>query len=406
MPGSKAGRRMATTAALGLVLLAQPPLHARQLPSPAQQQRIALDAKLHNGDAPTSPGALAQGLSGRTDAADVDRAMRKVGDWELARAQPWFGGTWEWSVLYSGFMAAGISLHDTQYLSAMDSVGTKLDWKLRSALPSADDQSIGQMYTEMYMLQHQPGTIAPTREQLNDLLADEKKPAARIPWWWCDALFMAPPVWVRMYAITHDRRYIGYVDREWWKTSALLYDPQEHLYFRDATYLDRTEPNGKKMFWSRGNGWVMAGLARTLEYLPKDDPLRPRYVKQFRQMAARVASLQGSDGLWRSGLLDPDHYVAPENSGSALLTYALAWGVHHHLLSRPQYEPVVARAWAGMVHSIYANGRLGSIQQTGAAPAFYPPGSSYNYGVGAFLLAGSEVRALGRTSKRRPILGK
>ena len=337
MPGTEAGHRMVATAALGLSLLAQRPLHAQQLPSPAQQQRIALEAKLHNGDAPANPGPLAQGLSGNTDAADIDRVMRKVGDWELARAQPWFGDTWEWSVLYTGFMAAGVSLHDAQYLSAMDDVGTKFDWKLRSSLPSADDQSIGQMYTEIYMLRHKPEMIAQTREQLNELLADENKPAARISWWWCDALFMAPPVWVRMYAITHDRRYIGYVDREWWKTSALLYDRQEHLYFRDATYLDRTEPNGKKMFWSRGNGWVMAGLARTLEYLPKDDPLRPRYIEQFRQMAARVALLQGSDGLWRSGLLDPGYYVAPENSGSALFTYALAWGVRHHLLSRRQY---------------------------------------------------------------------
>jgi unsaturated rhamnogalacturonyl hydrolase len=402
MTGLKAGLRMATTAALGLLLLAQPLLQAQQLPSPAQRQRIALDARLHNGDAPANPGPLAQGLSGKTDAADVDRAMRKVGDWELARAQPYFGDTWEWSVLYTGFMAAGVSLHDAQYLSAMDNVGTKFDWKLRSKLPSADDQSIGQMYTEMYMLRRKPEMIAPTREQLNDLLADENKPGARIPWWWCDALFMAPPVWVRMYAVTHDRRYIGYVDREWWKTSALLYDPQAHLYFRDATYLGRTEPNGGKMFWSRGNGWVMAGLARTLEYLPKDDPLRPRCIEQFRQMAARVASLQGSDGLWRSGLLDPDYYVVPENSGSALFTYALAWGVRHHLLSGRQYQPVVARAWAGLVHSIYADGRLGFIQQTGAAPAFYLPGSSYNYGIGAFLLAGSEVRALGSASKRVP----
>jgi unsaturated rhamnogalacturonyl hydrolase len=406
MPDMTARVRMATAAALGFLLVSQQPLDAQRLPSPAQQQRIALDARLHNGDAPANPGPPAQGLSGKPDAADVDHAMRKVGDWELARAQPYLGDTWEWSVLYTGFMAAGVSLHDAQYLSAMDDVGTKFGWKLRSALPSADDQSIGQMYTGMYILRRQPERIAQTREQLNALLADENKPAARIPWWWCDALFMAPPVWVQIYAITHDRRYIGYVDREWWKTSALLYDAQEHLYFRDATYLDRTEPNGRKMFWSRGNGWVMAGLARTLEYLPEDDSLRPRYIAQFQQMAARIASLQGSDGLWRSGLLDPGYYAAPENSGSALFTYALAWGVHRHLLSRQQYEPVVARAWAGLVHSIYVDGRLGSIQQTGAAPAFYLASSSYNYGVGAFLLAGSEVRTLETTSRRRHRLGK
>lgn len=67
---------------------------------------------------------------------------------------------------------------------------------------------------------------------------------------------------------------ISYLDEEWWKTSDLLYDTKEHLYARDASYSTKTEANGQKMFWRRGNGWVMGGIARTLEYLPKDDPAR------------------------------------------------------------------------------------------------------------------------------------
>ncbi len=134
--------------------------------------------------------------------------------------------------------------------------------------------------------------------------------------------------------LPHDGKYLDYIDREWWKTSSLLYDPQEHLYFRDATYLSKTEPNGQKMFWSRGNGWVLAGFARLLQYTPKDDLRETKYIQQYREMAAKLVTLQSKDGLWRSGLLDPDYYVLPENSGSALITYGLAYGINEGILDR------------------------------------------------------------------------
>ncbi|MGA2219888.1 MAG: glycoside hydrolase family 88 protein, partial [Terracidiphilus sp.] len=150
----------------------------------------------------------------------------------------------------------------------------------------------------------------------------------------------------------------------------------------------------KKMFWSRGNGWAMAGIMRTLKYLPNDDPARAKYIAQFKEMAARVAQIQSPDGLWRAGLLDPDSYDLPEVSGSAFFTYALAAGVNEGLLDKKTYRPVIRKAWAGLVRHIYADGRLGCIQQTGAQPQPFRPSASYTYGVGAFLLAGSEVRKM------------
>ena len=145
---------------------------------------------------------------------------------------------------------------------------------------------------------------------------------------------------------------------------------------------------------SRGNGLVMGGLARVLESLPPNDPRRPFYVEKLQEMSKSIAQIQSPDGLWRPGLLDAADYPYPENSGSAFFVYALAWGINHHLLSAKQYGPVVRRGWAGLVSHIYADGRLGSIQPVGAAPGAYVPGASYVYGVGAFLLAGSEVNQL------------
>jgi rhamnogalacturonyl hydrolase YesR len=206
---------------------------------------------------------------------------------------------------------------------------------------------------------------------------------------------MAPPTWARMYAATGDAKYVTYLDEEFAKTSALLYDPTAHLYSRDATYLEKKEPNGQKMFWSRGEGWAMGGLARTLQYLPKDDPARSKYETQLKEMAAALAKIQNKDGLWSSGVLDPASYRnEPEISGSALITFGMAWGINNGVLDAKVYTPIVTRAWAGMLQHIYADGRLGDIQQTGAAPSTFKPSASYNYGVGGFLLAGSELLKL------------
>jgi rhamnogalacturonyl hydrolase YesR len=372
---------------------------AQHQPSEKELKNIATNEARHFGDAPDDPGPLAKDLPYSTKPAAVAKAMRKVADWQLQRSQPYFDRIWTWSVLYAGFMAASDSLDDPKYRDAMFAMSQKFGWQLRSHLPNADDQSVAQTYLELYLLKRDHAMIQPTQAELDAVLAaprDSKIPGKEIPWWWCDALFMAPPVWSRMYAATGDRKYITYLDEEWARTSNRLYDTNEHLYFRDSTYLTRTEANGKKMFWSRGNGWVMGGIVRTLKYLPNDDPSRAKYVVQLQEMARRMAELQGPDGLWRAGLLDPDDYELPEISGSALITYALAAGVNKGILDRAVYRPVIEKAWTGMLHHVYADGRLGCIQQTGAEPQPFKASSSYTYGVGGFLLAGSEIRQMHR----------
>ena len=366
--------------------------------TPQEQIGIDRDISRHFGDAPIDPGPKAD-LSGLLRPADVRAAMRKVADWQLDRAQPYFDRIWTWSALYAGFMAASPALHDPRYRDAMQSMADKFQWEERSQHPNADDQSIAQAYIELYLLNPAPEKLAPTKTALDSLIAGAGAPIppnqAQIPWWWCDALFMAPPVWSRMYAATHDQKYLDYLDQHWWQTSGLLYDAQRHLYYRDITYLHKTDAQGNPIFWSRGEGWVMAGIVRVLYLLPQNDPDRARYETQLRQMAAAIAALQDpSDGLWHSDLLDPKDFPQPEVSGSALITFALAWGVNHDILDRATYMPVIAKAWRGLVGQIYADGRLGNIQQTGPEPAHYSPSSSYTYGVGAFLLTGAQVAEL------------
>jgi rhamnogalacturonyl hydrolase YesR len=383
-------------------ILAQASANAQAQAAPAistqDQQGIDRDIARHFGDAPANPGPKAK-LSGAMHAADVRAAMRKVAGWELGWSQPYFDRIWTWSALYTGFMAASPALSDPRYRDAMQGMAEKFQWQLRSEHPNADDQSVGQTYLELDLLKAAPEKTAPTKTALDDLLAGGAaripEGQAQIPWWWCDALFMAPPVWSRMYAVTRDTRYLDYLDKHWWETSDLLYDAQRHLYYRDITFLHKTDERGNPMFWSRGNGWVMGGIARTLDCMPKDYPSRAKYEEQLREMAAAVAAVQDQQsGLWHSDLLDPADYPQPETSGSALITFGLAWGVNHGVLDRAKYAPVIARAWRGLVGEIYADGRLGNIQQTGAAPSHYLPSSSYTYGVGGFLLAGAQVEEM------------
>jgi rhamnogalacturonyl hydrolase YesR len=358
------------------------------------QQTAGKDAVASPGDQPSDPGPLASDLSPALHAKPIHAAMKKVADWELARveAQP-PSRAWDFGALDIGLMAASRTLHDRRYSDYVASVGDHFGWTLERTMYPANDFAISQAFIEIYRSSHKEEQLAPLRRQYDDavaLLNDPEKPA----WWWCDALFMAPAAGVELSDITGDDTYNAYVDREWGETEKLLYDKQKHLFSRDANYLDKHEKNGEKIFWSRGNGWVMAGVVRVLATLPSDDPLRPHYIALLRAMAAEVKQVQGSDGLWRPGLLDADSYPLPEVSGSAFFTYAIAWGIDHHMLDADTYLPVVEKAWAGMLTHVYQDGRLGSIQPIGEAPASYKPSSSYNFGIGAFLLAGSELDAL------------
>jgi len=392
--------------ALCILFLSSVALLAQQSLTPQEIADIQKDTARHFGDAPEDPGPRAR-LSGAARPQAVETAVRKVADWQLVQGQPYFDRIWTWSVLYTGFMAASTTLHDPRYSHAMEAMGEKFHWELTSERPDADGQSVGQTYLELYLQQHKPAMKAPTQAALDNLLsgATAAIPAnqAQIPWWWCDALFMAPPVWARLDAATGDKKYFAYLDQHWWETSKLLYDRQRHLYFRDITFLHTMDSHGNPIFWSRGNGWVMGGIARTLDYLSAKDPGREKYEAQLREMAAAVAVLQDAEtGLWHASLLNAADFPLPETSGSALITFALAWGVNHGVLERSVYTPIIEKAWAGLVHQIYANGRLGGIQQTGAAPAHYLPSSSFTYGVGGFLLAGAEVDRFARHSEAGP----
>ena len=345
------------------------------------------------GDTPATPPPLATDLSPDLTRKNVIHAIEKVADWELTQAEPHFDQDWTFAALYTGFMAVPKAANGERYQKAMLQMAQKFNWQPAPRVGVADDMAIGQTYMSLYLRHHDPAMIGPIRQRGDAVMALPDNPEKPL-WWWCDALFMAPPVFTKLAQATGDRKYLDFMDHEWWITSGLLYSPSNHLFFRDKTFLDKHEANGSSIFWSRGNGWVFAGLAKVLAEMPQDYPSRAKYVAQYKEMAEEIAGLQGADGLWRPGLLDAAAYPLPENSGSAFFTFGFAYGINSGILERAKYQPVVQKAWKGLLSHIYQDGRLGCIQPIGAAPGDYSAASSYVFGTGAFLLAGSEVYRL------------
>src|ERR1041385_2072426 len=117
-------------------------------------------------------------------------------------------------------------------------------------------------------------------------------------WAWCDALFMGPPAFAYLSTATANRKYLDFATKMWFKTTDYLFDKDENLYFRDSRFFTQKEKNGQKIFWSRGNGWVMAGLVRMLSNMPANYPSRVHFVDLYQKMAGKIAKLQSADGTW------------------------------------------------------------------------------------------------------------
>lgn len=337
--------------------------------------------------------------------AAIRDVLKRVADWQLVNpsssSNRYTEDCWTWAAFYTGLMAWSRMADDPRYHNAMLQMGKRFNWQPARRIYHADDHCVSQTYLELYLQHRDPAMLQPTKARFDYILEHPNTNSLQFDirgaldrWSWCDSLFMSPPALARLFTATGDRRYLDYMTREWWITTDYLYDREERLYFRDSTFFSRREANGRKIFWSRGNGWVLAGIARVLEHLPADHPDRPRFNTLFREIAGKVLACQQPDGLWRASLLDPQSYPMKETSGSGFFVYSFAWGVNHGLLDRTEFEPGIRRGWHALVECVQPDGKLTHVQPVGANPKEFEASSSDVFGVGAFLLAGSEVHAL------------
>lgn len=325
------------------------------------------------------------------DPAWIRAAVKRVADWQLEHLRGETVG-WQNAVFYSGLMAAHRITDEHRYLAALVEVGERSEWRIGDRYRHADDHAVAQTFLDLYRREPDARRLAAFRAAVDRMIAEPpawSKPHQQVDYWWCDALFMSPPALAKLAAVTGEASYLDLMDRLWGEAHELLYDRETRLYHRDLRSRARREP-----FWGRGNGWVLAGLARVLEELPAARPSRAFYEDAFRDLAERIVELQGEDGLWRSDLEAPDAAAPGESSASALFVFGIAWGVEHRVLSRERFVPAVLSGWTALARNLDADGRLGWVQKPAAGPGRARRRHAEAFGSGAYLLAAEPVLAL------------
>ena len=311
---------------------------------------------------------------------------------------------WTRAVYYEGLMSLYKIDKQRSYYDYALQWGEKHQWGLRGGVETrnADNQCCGQTYLDMYLVDNKqhPERVKDIKASIDSMMLTSKID----DWNWIDALQMAMPVFVKLGNLYNepkyfDRMYEMYAFTKYKHGDNGLYNQQEHLWWRDKDFdPPYKEPNGDDCYWARGNGWVVAALARTLEELPKADPHYQEYLQDFKDMCTTLLPLQRSDGYWNVSLNDPNNFGGKEVSGTSLFIYGFAWGINNNILDRKIYLPAITKAWNAMSKgAVHPNGKLGYVQGTGkepkdGQPVTYDSAPDFeDYGLGCFLLAGTEI---------------
>jgi unsaturated rhamnogalacturonyl hydrolase len=337
----------------------------------------------------------AQAQTTLPDAAAVVEVIQRANAYWISNNTAGNAG-WARSAYYTGNQRACRVLGNHTFHNWAVAWGNLNQWKIGpEGATHADAHCCGQTYVDLYQLDGRSHYLADIQVKMDALVATNRVDY----WWWIDAFYMAGPTLAKLGSLTGDTNYF---EKLWllyddMKTRRGLYDGAESLWFRDASYFypGTQSASGQKVFWSRGNGWVFAGLARVMQEMPTNAPHYADYAGMFQDMAAQLRTIQGSDGMWRASLYDAAQYPNPETSGTGFFTCGMAWGVRSGLLPAADYTNTIALAWHGLTNlALNANGRVGYVQNVGAGPAAATVSNTTDFGVGAFLLACSELYLL------------
>ena len=339
---------------------------------------------------------------------DIKSVMQKVADWQILHVNDFYSGWdkphtelhWTSGAMYVGMVKWAALADDDRYYNWLKGIGNDHEWQLDDRIYHADDHTVGQMYLELFRKYGENNMIEPLRSRFDFIMMHPSQSSLswRTPyhqdrWNWCDALFMSPPVWAKLYNITGEKKYLDFMVTEYKATIDFLFDKEEKLFYRDESYLNKVD-NGTKVFWARGNGWVFAGLANILDELDKGSEAFIFFEDIYLKMAKKLIEIQTPAGHWAMSLLGQEYYPTPETSGSSFFTFGLAWGINKGILNKELYLDSVTRGWEAMVSHVSEEGYLGYVQPIGVAPGEAWSDKTELYGTGAFLSAGSEVYKL------------
>lgn len=312
---------------------------------------------------------------------------------------------WTRGVYYEGLMALYSIYPREEYYDYAYDWSEYHNWGMRNGntTRNADDYCCGQTYIDLYTICPKPEMLKNIKSNINMLV---NTPQVN-DWWWVDAVQMGMPVFAKLGKLTGEQKYFDKMWEMYQYTRNVhgekgMYNPKDCLWWRDQDFdPPYKEPNGEDCYWSRGNGWVYAALVRVLNEIPSDEKHRQDYINDFLAMSKAIKNCQREDGFWNVSLHDPTNFGGKETTGTALFVYGMAWGVRNGFLDRSEYLPVLLKGWNAMVkEAVHPNGFLGFVQGTGKEPKDGQP-VTYDsvpdfedYGVGCFLLAGTEIYKL------------
>lgn len=329
----------------------------------------------------------------------IEKNMQMVAEWQVAHPKRHNHLDWTYGAFYAGMAAYGNMNPDGIGFKTIRKLGEEREWGHLGRFLHADDHTIGQAWLEIAVYDKNPAAMKQSQALLDRIIKHNSqvsiefgKPKNQDRWSWADALFMSPTVFVKMAGYTGDKKYLEFADREYKNTYDYLYDKEDNLFFRDSRYFNTKTATGKKMFWSRGNGWVFAGLPIILRDLPKDWPTRKFYEDLFKRMAVSMKKSQQPDGSWYPSLHDPTDPAIKEMSATNFINYGLIWGINNGYLSEEEYFPVVKKAWEVTCGAINDEGALGWVQPIADKPGNYSKDSTEVYASGAFLMTAAELR--------------
>ncbi len=320
--------------------------------------------------------------------------MYRVSNYQNSNSWMNIDRNWKRATFYTGLMAFYNVTQDKKLLTKAEYWAGKHGYRVGTDWFFPPNKlTCTQTYLEIYFIKKNKAILVNTKEYM-DLEIAENKNAFAQGWDYIDALYVGAPAYAMMSKATSDNKYMDYMNRTFWEVADSLWDKNEKLFYRDLKAKKLKSRNGKKVLWSRGNGWAIASIPRILQYLPRDNEYYTRYSELLISMSSSLAKRQGEDGFWRSNLADPGEFPMPESSGTAFFTYAIAWGINNGILTREQYLPVVEKAWKALYHDVDEDGKVCWGQTVNHKPAAIRKDDSGEYVSGAFLLAGSEILKL------------
>ncbi len=342
------------------------------------------------------------------EAQEVRKIIDKVNTYWQTNNKPEVRSFWDNAAYHTGNMEAYFLTGNEKYRAYSEAWANHNQWKGAKSNNRAewvynygetdkhvlfgDWQICFQTYIDLYNIQPDDYKIRRAREVMEYQMSTPKNDY----WWWADGLYMVMPVMTKLYKLTGNQQYLDKLYEYICYSDEIMYDQETGIYYRDAKYVypKHKSANGKKDFWARGDGWVLAGLAKVLKDLPADYKHRQFFVDKYKRLAKAIAEIQQPEGYWTRSMMDPEHAPGPETSGTAFFTYGFLWGINNGYLDEATYLPVVQKSWAYLKNkALQKNGKVGYVQPIGerAIPGqVVDVNSQANFGVGAFLLAACE----------------